>query len=198
LNAIRTLVMAVEVFSAWRDDADVCELTPARLQKAAQAVAATTRALAHGTLFADDALMAGLLHNIGHWVLLKECPQQLQRAIDLARTHSIPLHVAEQDVIGASAAAVGAYLLGIWGLPYPVIEAVAFQHSPQRVAQTRFDVLATLVTARSLQAANEPLLNGVAESSEIVVDARYLQALQAPFDWPEAQARVCATNGELH
>lgn len=198
LNAIRTLVMAVEVFSAWRDDADVCELTPARLQKTAQAVATATRALAHGTAFADDALMAGLLHNIGHWVLLKECPQQLQRAIDLARTRSIALHVAEQDVIGASDAAVGAYLLGIWGLPYPVIEAVAFQHSPQRVAQARFDVLAALVTARSLQATNEPLVSGVAENCEAVVDARYLQALQAPFDWAEAQERVRATNGELH
>jgi HD-like signal output (HDOD) protein/ActR/RegA family two-component response regulator len=198
LNAIRTLVMAVEVFSAWRDDVDVCELTPARLQKTAQAVAAATRALAQGTSFADDALMAGLLHNIGHWVLLKECPQQLQRAIEVARTRRIPLHAAEQDVIGASAAAVGAYLLGIWGLPYSVIEAVAFQHSPQRVAQTRFDVLAALVTARSLQAANEPPVSGVAESCETVVDASYLQALQAPFNWAEAQQRVRATNGELH
>jgi HD-like signal output (HDOD) protein len=198
LNAIRTLVMAVEVFSAWRGDVDRCELTPARLQKTAQAVATATRALAHGTGFADDALMAGLLHNIGHWVLLKECPQQLQRAIDVARTHRIALHVAEQDVIGASAAAVGAYLLGIWGLPYPVTEAVAFQHSPQRVAQTRFDVLAALVTARSLQAANEPLVSGVAESCETVVDASYLQALQAPFDWAGAHERVRATNGELH
>jgi HD-like signal output (HDOD) protein/ActR/RegA family two-component response regulator len=188
-NAIRTLVMSVEVFSAWRSDAAVGELTPTRLQEKAQRTAAAARALASGTTFADDALLAGLLHNIGYWVLLQECPQELQRAIGVARTNGIALHVAEQEVIGASHAAIGAYLLGVWGLPYPVIEAVAFQHCPQRVSQTRFDVLAALVTAQSLQAA---------EASEVVVDACYLQALQAPIDWAEAQRRVRAINGELH
>lgn len=198
LNAIRTLVMSVEVFSAWRSGVGTCELTPARLQEKAHRVAAATRALAHGTGFADDALMAGLLHNIGYWILLQECPQQMQRAIDVARTHGIPLHAAEQDVIGASHAAIGAYLLGAWGLPYSVIEAVAFQHCPQRVSQTRFDVLAALVMAQTLQATGEPLVRGAVEHCEVPVDARYLQALQAPFDWAEAQERVCATNGELH
>ena len=111
------------------------------MQEKAQRTAAAARALASGTTFADDALLAGLLHNIGYWVLLQECPQELQRAIDVARTNGIALHVAEQEVIGASHAAIGAYLLGVWGLPYPVIEAVAFQHCPQRVSQTQFDVL---------------------------------------------------------
>jgi HD-like signal output (HDOD) protein len=197
-NAIRTLVMSVEVFSAWRSDFSTCELTPARLQERAHSVAVATRALGNGTGFADDALMAGLLHNIGYWVLLQECPQQMQRAIDAARMHGISLHAAEQDVIGASHAAIGAYLLGVWGLPYPVIEAVAFQHRPQRVSQTRFDVLAALVTAQTLQATSAPLVSGVIEGCEVAVDARYLQALQAPFDWAEAQQRVCTTNGELH
>lgn len=196
-NAIRTLVMSVEVFSAWRKDA-ICELTPARLQESAHRTAAAARALASGTAFADDALLAGLLHNIGYWVLLQECPQQMQRAIDIARTHGIALHAAEEDVIGASHATIGAYLLGVWGLPHSVIEAVAFQHRPHRVGQERFDVLAALVTAQTLQATSEPLLSGVAEGCEVVVDGRYLQALQAPFDWAEAQQRVCTTNGELH
>jgi response regulator RpfG family c-di-GMP phosphodiesterase len=71
-NAIRTLVMSVEVFSAWRSDASVGEVTPTRLQEKAQRTAAAARALASGTTFADDALLAGLLHNIGYWVLLQE------------------------------------------------------------------------------------------------------------------------------
>jgi hypothetical protein len=79
-----------------------------------------------------------------------------------------------------------------------VIEAVAFQDCRQRVSQTRFDVLAALVTAQTLQATGEPLVHGAVERCEVGVDARYLQTLQAPFDWAEAQQRVCATNGELH
>lgn len=186
-NAIRTLVMSVEVFSAWRSDASIGELTPTRLQETAKRTAAAARALARGTPFADDALLAGLLHNIGYWVLLQECPQELERAIDVARRNGMALHVAEREVIGASHAVVGAYLLGVWGLPYPVIEAVAFQHCPHHVNQTQFDVLAALVTARSLQAA---------EAAEVIVDADYLRALHAPIDWAEAQQRVYEINGE--
>lgn len=185
-NAIRTLVMSVEVFAEWRGDAAVCELTPASLQEKAHRTAGAARALANGTTFADDALLAGLLHNIGYWVLLQECPEQLQEAIELARTRGIALHAAEEDVIGASHAAIGAYLLGVWGLPYPVIEAVAFQHCQQGVTHTRFDVLAALVIAQTLQA-----------PGEITVDDCYLQSLHAPFTLAEAQERVCAANGEL-
>ena len=32
----------------------------------------------------------------------------------------------ERKIIGTAHAAVGAYLLGLWGLPTPIIEAVAF------------------------------------------------------------------------
>lgn len=187
-NAIRTLVMSAEVFSAWRSDVCIGEFSPARLQERAQRTAAAARAVARGTAFADDALLAGLLHNIGYWVVLQECPEELQRAIDVARVNSMPLHMAEQEVIGASHAAIGAYLLGVWGLPYPIIEAVAFHHCPQCVNQTQFDVLAALATAQSLLAA---------DSSEVVVDAEYLQALHAPIDWAEAQQRVCAINTEV-
>jgi HD-like signal output (HDOD) protein/ActR/RegA family two-component response regulator len=187
-NAIRTLVMSVEVFCAWRSDASIGDLNPETLQEKAQRTAAAAQALSSDTTFADDALLSGLLHNIGYWVLLQECPQELQRAIDVARTNRIALHVAEQEVIGASHAAIGAYLLGVWGLPYPVIEAVAFQHCPQRINQTGFDVLAALVTAQSLQAT---------QTSEAVVDAGYLQALHAPIDWTEAQQRVYALDKEV-
>lgn len=197
-NAISTLVMSVEVFSAWREDPAGCDLKPARLQEKAHRTAAAARALADGTPFADDALLAGLLHSIGYWVLLQQCPAELKSAISMARAQGIPLHVAEEAVIGASHAAIGAYLLGVWGLPYPVIEAVAFQHNPQRVGQTRFDVLTALVMAASLQGKDDVLIPGVIEGADVLVDAGYLQALRAPFSWAEAQQRVRAIAGELH
>ncbi|MGD9189131.1 MAG: HDOD domain-containing protein, partial [Desulfobacteraceae bacterium] len=39
---------------------------------------------------------------------------------------------AEMDIIGTSHAAVGAYLLGLWGLPDQIINAAAFHHGPDR------------------------------------------------------------------
>src|SRR5213082_1784367 len=62
----------------------------------------------------------------------------------------LQMHEAETQIFGVSHAEVGAYLLGIWGLPYPVIEAVAHHHAPQRVASSQFDVLAALAVSHSL------------------------------------------------
>lgn len=195
-NAIRTLVMSVEVFSLWRLGAPLPGLHPEALQERAHRVAAATRVLTRGMPIADDALLAGLFHNIGHWVLLQECPQQVQTALETAQANQQPLHEAERRVIGASHAEVGAYLLGLWGLPYSVIEAVAFQYSPQRVGQTQYDALAALVVAERLAIADTPFAPGVFERPDIVVDAGYLQSLNAPFDWAEAQERVAQLSGE--
>lgn len=196
-NAIRTLAMSVEVFSLWRCGTAVSGLEPQALQERAHQLAAAARALSEGSAMRDDALLAGLFHNIGHWVLLQECPQQLQVAVDTARSQNLPLHEAERQVIGASHAEVGAYLLGLWGLPYTVIEAVAFQHWPQRVGQTRYDVLAALVTAGWLVNEGKPFAPGVCERLDVPINDEYLQQLSAPFGWTEAQRRVTQIAREL-
>src|SRR6202030_4025265 len=101
---------------------------------------AAATALTEKTALADDAMLAGLLHDIGYWVLAKECPEDLRGGVDRATSPGIPLHAAETEIIGASHAQIGAYLLGIWGLPYSVVEAVAHHHQPELVAQPDFDV----------------------------------------------------------
>jgi len=148
LIAIRNLVLSVEVFSSWPANSCPPDFTPDRLQSRAQQVAAAAWALTQGTPIADDALLAGLLHNIGYWVLLQECSKEMARAADIAQAQSIPLPVAERELIGASHAEVGAYLLGLWGLPHAVVEAVAFQHAPAQIANSEFDVLTALQEAQ--------------------------------------------------
>lgn len=195
--AIRNIAMSVEVFSRWSQGTTPAGFDPERLQMQAQKVAGVARALTIGTPLADDALLAGLLHNIGYWVLLQECPREIEQALRIARERGIAMHAAEREVIGASHAEVGAYLLGIWGLPHSVIEAVAFQHTPQRIYQTQFDLLAALVTAEALTLADHSNAFGVTEKSEAVINDEYLRRLSAPFDWAEAQRRAQQAIGEL-
>jgi HD-like signal output (HDOD) protein len=45
-----------------------------------------------------------------------------------------PQHVAEQAILGMTHAEIGAYLLGLWGMPYPVIEAVCYHHHPEHIS----------------------------------------------------------------
>jgi hypothetical protein len=100
------------------------------------------------------------------------------------------MHEAETRVLGASHAEVGAYLLGLWGLPYPIVEAVARHHTPEDVRIAKFDVLASLALAMALSGTDDsdvflktpPRSGGVQES--------YLANLSAPYTWSEAEERA--------
>lgn len=186
----RNLVMAAEVFGLAGTTNAFAMRHLNRLQDHAQRVAAGACALAAGTVFADDAMLAALLHDIGYWVLLQECPDELQQAVHHARAANLSLPEAETRAFGASHGELGAYLLGLWGLPYPIIEAVAHHHAPQRIPQTRFDVLAAVAIAHSLSDSQDTNVWDEPTIPHDVVDAAYLASIDAPFDWAEAQRRV--------
>jgi HD-like signal output (HDOD) protein len=188
-KAIRNLAMAVEIFTRWPGgDRAVVDLD--KLQLHVQATAAAATALTAKTPISDDAMLAGLLHDIGYWVLAKECPDELSAAVKRASSGGLPLYVAETEIIGASHAEIGAYLLGIWGLPYPVVEAVAHHHQPERVVLPDFDVMAALVVAHSLSSADDASAFAAGVPPDPKVDEKYLLSVNAPFNWSEGIRRV--------
>jgi HD-like signal output (HDOD) protein/ActR/RegA family two-component response regulator len=190
---IRNLVLSAEIFAQWKIPADLPEVDPAQLQSHAQRMAAACRSLAGGRASPDDAWLAGLLHDIGYWILVQYCPAELGRALELSRREGLPQVECERRTIGATHAEIGAYLLGLWGLPYPVVEAVALHHTPATVAAHGYDLLGALAVSQALlEPANAHALRtaGTADSG---VDAAFLANLNAPFDWGEAERRVRAS-----
>jgi HD-like signal output (HDOD) protein len=190
-TAIRNIAMSVEIFSQW-SATSAGPVEPEKLQSHAQMVAAAVGSLTAKTPIADDAMLAGLLHDIGYWVLAQECPTELQAAVELAQASRIQLHEAETRTFGVSHAEMGAYLLGLWGLPYPVIEAVAHHHLPQRVPSSDFDVLAALAVAHSLTPGDSATFNADLPADSRI-DESYFVSVNAPIDWTEAQRRVTVT-----
>ena len=100
------------------------------------------------------------------------------------------MHEAEQQVIGASHAQIGAYLLGIWGVPYPVVEAVAHHHAPESAPSGEFDVLAVLAVAHALTPEDDATAFGGSLVHDAQVGSDYLKSRSAPFDWSEAVLRA--------
>jgi HD-like signal output (HDOD) protein len=103
----------------------------------------------------DEAFTAGLLHDVGKLVLATRLPWMFEEVVALVHAEKIPMHVVENRLAGVTHAEVGGYLLGLWGLPYPIVEAVANHHAPSRVEQRGFDLLAAVHIADAL--ANEVL-----------------------------------------
>ncbi len=187
---IRNLVMSAEVFSQWEKIKLVTGLEPERLQANAERSAAACVALVHGTPLADDALLVGLLHDIGYWILLQECPDELIAALKHAVAAGISSEQAEREIIGTSHAEIGAYLLGLWGFPYQIVEAVAYHHVPHTVPQDSFDLLAVLSVAHTLMSLDETDTLLVSSEQLPIVDNDYFERLNPPFSWQVAQQRL--------
>jgi len=95
----------------------------------------------------EDACTAALLRETGKLMLVRNLPQEFERAVALANERQIPLTEAEMEVLGATHNGVAAYLLGLWGLGAPMVEAVAFHLTPSRSGSRTFSPLtATHVT----------------------------------------------------
>lgn len=90
---------------------------------------------------AQDAFTSGLLHDIGQVLLAATCGEEYEAAVELAVAERSPLVASEQGVFGTTHAQVGAYLLGLWGLPDAVVEAVAWHHAPAQAHPASFSPL---------------------------------------------------------
>jgi HD-like signal output (HDOD) protein/CheY-like chemotaxis protein len=77
-----------------------------------------------------SAFAACLLQHVGLLVMLTRMPDTAARLAETARRSGRPLGEVEREALGVTHAEIGAYLLGIWGLPPPLVEAVAHHHQP--------------------------------------------------------------------
>jgi HD-like signal output (HDOD) protein/ActR/RegA family two-component response regulator len=116
IDNVAALVLAAGVFRMPTivATADLAELWRHSLQTAAIA-----RALAihekWSALRADDAFLAGMLHDLGHLVIATAAP-----GVDMP------------GAAGIDHGQVGAYLVGLWGFPDNLVEAIAFHQYPSR------------------------------------------------------------------
>ena len=152
-STVRSLVLSVHVFSSF--DRKVAGFSIDVFEAHALRCARLARALMEGqgadTAGVEDAYTAGMLHDIGKLMLAAGLPDYYQQAVAYAVAHQLPLCAAETEVFGATHAGVGAYLLGLWGLPAPIVEAVAFHHTPSRSDLRSFGPLAALHVANVLE-----------------------------------------------
>ena len=86
----------------------------------------------------DACFTGGLLHDAGILVMGTRFPEEYQKVSELIRKEKIMLASAEHEIFGVSHGEVGAYLLGLWGLPEEIIRPVAWHHVPNFEASRGF------------------------------------------------------------
>jgi len=86
----------------------------------------------------DNAFLAGMLHDVGQLVLASEKPGEYAEVRARVEAGSESIDDVERELLHATHGEVGAYLLGLWGLPDTIVEAVAFHETPGRCHAMEF------------------------------------------------------------
>jgi HD-like signal output (HDOD) protein len=111
--------------------------------------------------------LSALLHDSGLLLAAARKPKLVANAVELAKADGVSLATAERRLWGTSHAEIGAYLLGLWGLPYTIVEGVARAQSQEQLLGPDLDVASAVHIAVALA---EAAMNGDASEADLNPD----------------------------
>ena len=184
IDTIRDLALSFQVFEQFEGGQAVEGFSLDREQGHSLLSARIARKLLTDKKESEHAFLAALLHDVGKLILLTHVTEQFRGIRDAGAGVTRPAHRVEEEFLGVSHAEIGAYLLGLWGMPYCVVEAVAYHHHPARVLeQKEFSVVGATHVAEAL--ARE--VDGSAPET-IELDLNYLRRVGVIEKLPEWRA----------
>ena len=159
LETIQSLVLTIHVFSKFNPNL-LHALGIEGIWSHSQAVSELARRITvlqvsrEGELadrkLPEQAGIAGLLHDVGKLIIAKALPFDFKKLQMMRETTRVPLWQAERAQLGTTHEEVGAYLLGLWGLPDVIVEAVAWHHRPAETQYCTLSPLAAVHVANAL------------------------------------------------
>lgn len=153
LSGLRSLVVAHALFEELAgDDAELLRNEEARSLLAAR----YARRFNLDRRQSEVAIASAMLHNVGRLALRSQLPAEYRANCEYARAYGTSLDDAEKQRLGVTHAAIGAYLLGLWGLPFEVIHAVGSQNAPLDTFAA-LDAAAVVLLAKDLVAESLPI-----------------------------------------
>jgi HD-like signal output (HDOD) protein/CheY-like chemotaxis protein len=137
--------------------------------------------LSSGSAWTEDAFAAGLLLEVGQLVLASCRPDAFAAHLSEWSEGDGRLSPIEIATFGVDHAATGAYLLGLWGLPFAVIEAVAAHAEPIESTEVT-DVVSTVALAHAIVETELGLVCGSRDDTAAVDEEQLDPALRHRID----------------
>ena len=152
LDIVKSLILMVQVFSQShtpkmaRFSMDALWEHSLLVARCAQAI---MRKAGPDKKVADDAFMAGLLHDIGKLILASNLPDIYNQIMTLVDKEKLTVLDAERRVLDVTHGELGGYLMGLWGFPDPVIESCIYHYRPRECPAERFTSLGAVHVANA-------------------------------------------------
>jgi putative nucleotidyltransferase with HDIG domain len=177
MQTIKNLALTSEAFRVLKPHSNIPLSVCEAIENHAHRVAAIASALPVDKANRDVTIIAALLHDIGKLFLASSMPEQFRSVFLRFSERGCKPFEAEEELLGTSHAEIGAYLLGLWGIPNLTVEAIAHHHHPTRIPNAGFDSTVIVYVADLLDHELEahPLDSTGAEMEE--ADRAILEAL---------------------
>ncbi len=195
LEAIKSLVLSVKIFSEFSQQQHAWFNIDGIFNHSIS-VSTHAKAIVKSEKMDQDlvnySLMAGLLHDLGKLILATNFNQTYKQVMAESRSSSRQLWELEQEAFGTSHAEIGAYLMGLWNIENPIIEAIAFHHCPSRSASNHMGLLAAVHIANGL---DHEEASADDQAAEQLYDNEYLDRLGVSDSVPDWR-QVCKAYAE--
>lgn len=183
LDTLRSVVLAAEIQRSFRGgvghEAELARIWAhsARTGHLAERIA---QRLGWDVAVSTELFCAGLVHEAGRLLFEVERPALVGalHALREAEPESPATQLEQRVLDGVSLSAVGAYILGLWGLPIRVVEMVLHHRAPDRSPPAERQVVAALHVANALAGECE-------RADSRPIDDQLDQQLVASLGWTE-------------
>jgi signal transduction histidine kinase/HD-like signal output (HDOD) protein len=152
---VPTDILAAELLSLETlDEASLRDLSASRLWRHVLAVGMASQVIASrlGTLPPSEALLAGILHDIGQTALVTMMPRAYGQVLERAAAADIDLVEAERELLSIDHAALGRRLAARWGFSESLQNVIWLHHQDQVPADTPGSALVQIVRLADLVA----------------------------------------------
>lgn len=195
ISTIRDLTLSFEMFRGFEGCTKLAGFSVEREQRHSLLTARIASKMFDDKVLSGQAFLSGMLHDIGKLILATRFEEPFQAILLEGAGVTSPFQPIEEKLLGVGHGEIGAYLLGLWGMSYPVVEAVAHHHNPSRVPeQTMFGALGATHVADclALELEGRP-------GKTIALDEEYLASLgvldRLP-EWREMAAHEAGADSE--
>jgi HD-like signal output (HDOD) protein len=146
LTAVKNIAVAASLGQMFRGARLSVEFSAKDLWTHCVAVGVTAREIARQMklTIADEAFLAGMIHDVGLLVELQLWPENLRKVCETARTGSQSFCDVERAILGVDHEQLGMGLAEHWKFPRPVQLVAGFHHQPQTLSDSN-RMLVTLV-----------------------------------------------------
>lgn len=140
----------------------------------------------------EEAFLAGLMHEIGRFIMLDNFPDQFAAASAGARVTKTPLGRRLREAFQTSPCQVGAYVLELWGLPRGVVGAISLLDTPDDDKANGFTLTSALYIADHIASSRFPADSCPVEDW----DKEYLEAVGCAANLPAWEKFYSRTGGD--